>query len=188
MWLKAKKRVEYNKVPKIMINDWVNKEHTKLNMFSVYGEQIRSLCSKPSKLNFWNQLHPQIVLLCCLSTKTATWPPNHIICTKSVEAILKAMTDTVSLGSSLEGSEFILYSGRFFQQERVLWGWLAGPSHTFSDTWSSGDYNIAMKNHLGPPLPLFNTLVHPFCSLFALFTYYTKHIEDVTFLESWRSG
>ena len=55
MWLEAKKRVEYPLVPEIMIDDWVNKGHTNLNMFSVVGEQIKSLSSKQSKLNFWNQ-------------------------------------------------------------------------------------------------------------------------------------
>ena len=29
-------------VPEIQINKWVHKGHTKLNMFSVFGEQIKS--------------------------------------------------------------------------------------------------------------------------------------------------
>ena len=28
---------------------------------------------------------------------------------------------------SLRGVRFFIYGGRFFQQQRVLWGWLAGP-------------------------------------------------------------
>ena len=43
------------------------------------------------------------------------------------QAILKAMIDTFFLGPSLGGLRFF-NGGRFFQQERVLWGWLAGPS------------------------------------------------------------
>ena len=100
---RPKKRVKYTWVPKIMINDWVNKGHTNLNIFSVAGEQIRSLSSKQSKLNFWNQLHPKIALLCCFWTQTATWRPNHTILTSSVIAILKAMIDTVFLGPSFGG-------------------------------------------------------------------------------------
>ena len=34
-----------------MIDDGVNEGHTNLNMFSVVGEQIRSLSIKQSKLN-----------------------------------------------------------------------------------------------------------------------------------------
>ena len=52
--LKAKKRVEYIKVPIIMINDRVNKGHT-LNMFSFFVEQIRCLSSKQLTLNQLNQ-------------------------------------------------------------------------------------------------------------------------------------
>ena len=106
-----------------MIYDYVNKGHTNLNMFSVCGEQIRSLSSKQSKLNFWNQLHPKIVFVCRFWTKTATWKPNHTILTSSVTATLKAMTDTVILDKALEWQDFFLFT------ERVLWGWLARPSH-----------------------------------------------------------
>ena len=49
---RGQKRAEYPLIPKIMIDDWVNKGHTNLNIFSVVGEQIRSLSSKLSKLNF----------------------------------------------------------------------------------------------------------------------------------------
>ena len=60
----AIKKVEYTWIPEIRIDDQVNKGPTNLSMFSVYGEQIRSLSSKQSKLNFWNQLHPKIAFLC----------------------------------------------------------------------------------------------------------------------------
>ena len=43
MRLKATKRVEYIWVPQILIDDWVQKGHPTLNMFSVFGEQIKSL-------------------------------------------------------------------------------------------------------------------------------------------------
>ena len=97
-----------------MINDWVNKGHTNLNMFSVVDEQIRSLSSKQSKLNFWNQLHPKIALLCRFWTQTATWRPNHTILTSSVIAILKAMIDTVFLGPSSGGVRIFYERWEFF--------------------------------------------------------------------------
>ena len=107
---------------------WLSQQRThKFEYVFVVGEQIRSLSSIQSKLNFWNQLHPKIAFLCRFLTQTATWRPNHTILTSSVKAILKAMIDTVFLGPSLGGSEFVNNYGRFFQRERVLWGWLAGP-------------------------------------------------------------
>ena len=90
-------------VPEIMIDDWVNKGHTNFNMFSVVGEQIRSLGCKQSKLNFWNQLHPKFAFLWHFWTQTATWRPNHTVLTSNVKAILKAMIDTFFLGPSLGG-------------------------------------------------------------------------------------
>ena len=63
--------------------------------FFVVGEQFRSLSSNQSKLNFWNQLHTKIALLCRSWTQTATWRPNHTILTSSLLAILKAMINTV---------------------------------------------------------------------------------------------
>jgi hypothetical protein len=74
-----------------MIDDWVNKGHTIVNMFSVVGEQIRSLSSKQSKLNFWNRLHPKIAFLCRFWTQRVKWRLNHTIVTSSVKVILKAM-------------------------------------------------------------------------------------------------
>ena len=121
----GQKRVKYTWVPKSMINDWVNKGHTNLNMFSVVDKQIRSLSSKQSKLNFWNLLHPQFAFLGHLLTQTATWQPNYTILTSSVIAILKAMTDRVFLGPSL-GQNFVIYDGRFSKRERECSGadWL----------------------------------------------------------------
>ena len=34
-----------------MIDNWIHNGHTKLNLFSVLGEQMKSLCSKQSKFN-----------------------------------------------------------------------------------------------------------------------------------------
>ena len=111
-----------------MIEGWVNKGHTNLNMFSV-GEQIRSLSSEQSKLNFWNRLHLKIAFLCRFWTQTVTWQPNHTILTSSVKVILKAMIDLFFFWDQVKGeSEFFISSGKLFQQEGVLWGWLAGPS------------------------------------------------------------
>ena len=110
---------------------WLSQQRThKFEYVSFVGEQIRSLSRKQSKLNFWNQLHPKIAFLCRFWTQKATWRPNHTILTSSVKAILKAMIDTFFWGPSLGGgSELCIKGGRFFQRERVLCGWLAGPSH-----------------------------------------------------------
>ena len=97
-----------------MMDYWVNKGHTNLNMFSVVGEQIRSLRSKQSKFNFWNRLHPKIAFLCRFWTKTATWRQNHTILTSSVKAILKAMINTVFLGPRKGGVR------TFYQQWEVF--------------------------------------------------------------------
>ena len=89
-----------------------------LNMFSVVGEQIRSLTSKQSKLNFWNQLHPKIAFLCRFWTQTATWQPNHTILTSSVKSILKAMIDTFFWRPSLT------VGGFYNQREYFRADWL----------------------------------------------------------------
>ena len=100
-----------------MPDDRVRKGQTKLNMFSVLDEQIKSLSSKQSKLNFWNRLNPKFAFLCRLLTQTATWRPNHPILTSSVTAILKAMTDTVFLGPTLGVVRFFLFRlGGFFNK------------------------------------------------------------------------
>lgn len=120
-----------------MINDWVNKGHTNLNMFSVVDKQIRSLSSKQSKLNFWNQLHPKIALLCRFWTQTATWRPNHTILTSSVIAILKAMIDTVFLGPSSGGVRIFYERWEFFTtRESTLGptGWSLSYVYT-SEPW-----------------------------------------------------
>ena len=127
MWLEAKRMVKNSRVPEIMTDDWLCRGHTKLNMFSVL---IKSLISKQGKLNFWNQLHQKIAFLCRLLTPTATGQPKHTIFTSSVTAILKAITDTVLLGPGLGMTRVFTCIWGFVQQERVLWGWLAGPSHT----------------------------------------------------------
>ena len=92
---------EYFWLPDIAIDEWVNKGHTKLNMFLVFGEQIKSLSSKQSKLNFLNRLHPIIVFLCSLLTQTATRQQNHTIWISSIKAILGDMTEMVLLEPNL---------------------------------------------------------------------------------------
>ena len=72
-----------------------DKGRTKFNIFSVFGEKIRSLISKKSKFYFWKSLQSKIAFLCHLVTPTATWQPNHTILTSSDKLILKAMTYTV---------------------------------------------------------------------------------------------
>ena len=116
-------RVKYILVPEIMTDDWVYKGPTKLNMFSDFGEQIKSLSSKQSTLNFWNRLNPKFSFLCRLLTQTATGRPNHLILTLSVTAILKALTKTFFLGPTLRVVRIFSFGERFFQQERVLLGW-----------------------------------------------------------------
>ena len=83
MWLEAKKRVKYIWVFEIMTYKWVGKRYARLNMFSAYGEQIHSLISKPSKLNFCNQPNP---FCCCWHN--ASWQLNHTLLTLSVTAFL----------------------------------------------------------------------------------------------------
>ena len=110
-------------------------------MWCCLNPEIRRLSSKMSKLNFCNQLHPKIAFLCRFWTQKATWQPNHTILTSSVKAILKAMIDTGFLRPSLGGvSEFFNNGRRFLQRERVLWGWLADPSHMgYYGSWSPHD-------------------------------------------------
>ena len=129
MWLEAKKRVEYIHVPKIMIDDWLNKGNTNLNMFFVVGEQIRSLSSKELKLNFWNQLHPKIAFYAVSGHKQS--PDNQTIqfWHQVSKEFWKLWLTHFFLGPSLGGVRFLKNGGRFFQRERVLCGWLAGPSH-----------------------------------------------------------
>ena len=79
-----------------------------------------SLSNKQPKLNFLNGLHHRIASLCSLLTQAAFWRPNHTILTKSVNAILKAVT-TMFIGDQICGwSEFFIYVSRFLQRERVL--------------------------------------------------------------------
>ena len=98
---------------------------THQNLFMTFTNNLGFVLNL--NLNFWNRLHPKIAFLCIFLTQTATWQPNHTILTWSVDAIWKAMTYTVCLAPSQGGSEFSIYGGRFFQQERSVWGWLAGP-------------------------------------------------------------
>ena len=109
-----------------MIDDWVNKRHTNLNMFSVVGEQIRSLSSKQSKFNFWNQLQPTIAFLYRFRTQTATCRPSHTILTSNIKHQTSKFRG---------GQNFLSTVGGFFQQERVLCSWLAGSSHTHVNIW-----------------------------------------------------
>ena len=113
----GQKRVDYIWVPEILMDDWVHKRHTKLNMLPVFIEQIRSLCRKLSKFNFWIRLHSKSALSCRLLTQISTWQQNHIIFTSSVKAILKAMTDTVYFGPSLGVVRILFFMvGGFFNK------------------------------------------------------------------------
>ena len=132
-------RVQYMWVPEIMTVGWVRKGHKKLNMFSVFVEQI-----KKSKTKFWNQLHPKTAFLCQLLTQKATWRQNHKTLRLSGTAIPKDMTDTFFLGPS---QNFVIYVGRFFQRVRVLWDWLAGHSHqTFQKSIFLCNQNFCWKS------------------------------------------
>ena len=122
MWLKAKKRVAYPLVPEIMIDDWVNKGHTNLHMFSVVGEQIRSLSNKQSKLNSRIQQHPKIaIFLPFVDT-------NSHLTTKPYNFDIRCQSNSESydwhgfLVTKFRGGQnFVLTVGGC--------GWLAGLSH-----------------------------------------------------------
>ena len=123
--LEAKKRVKYIWVPETIIDDWVHKGHTSLNVFSVFGEQIKSKSSKQSKLNFWNGLQPKMTFFCSLLTQTVTWQPNHTIWRPIVKAILKAMTNKFFMGPCL-GAVRIFFSVLGFtnKSEHFVADWL----------------------------------------------------------------
>ena len=121
MWLEAKKRVKPIWVPEIMIDD--HKGYTNFYIFLVFSEPFKRLCSKQSSLKFCIVMpffwHKQ--------------PPDYQTIKSSVTAILKAMTNTV-FGTKFSYSQnFFIHGGRFFLWERVLWCWLAGPSHWLSN-------------------------------------------------------
>ena len=114
-----------------MIDDRDNKGHTNFNMFSVFGEQIRSLSSKQSKLNCWNQLHHKNCI-CMLFLDT-----NSHLTTIPYNFDIKCQSNSESYDQHgffwdqvYGGLEYFINGRRFFQRERVLWGWLAGPYHT----------------------------------------------------------
>ena len=96
-----------------MIDDCVNKGHTKLNMFSVVGEQIRSLSSKQSKLNFWNQLHPKIAFYAIFWHKQ---PPDD----QTIQFDLNCRCNSESydrhvfFGTKFRGGQSLLFSVRGF--------------------------------------------------------------------------
>ena len=110
-WLVTRGQKEgiYIWVPEIMINDLVHKGLTKLNIFSVFSEQIKSVFSKQSKLKFWNWPHPKIAFVCRFLTQTANWWPNYTFLTSSVNAIQKSMTDTVFFGTKLRGGQIVFF-------------------------------------------------------------------------------
>ena len=53
MWLKAKNKVAYIWITDFIIDGWIKKGHTMLNMFSVLGKQIKSIGSKQSDNQNW---------------------------------------------------------------------------------------------------------------------------------------
>ena len=141
-----------------MTDDWACKRHTKLKMFSVFGEKIKSLIDKPSKLIFWNQLHPKIVFVCHVMTSKTTWRPNHTIFTSSVSAILKGMTNAVLLGANIGVVRIFSYGWKFFQWERVYWDWMAWPYLNLFWCIASHLTHVGPFDHLG----YFLTYISPF--------------------------
>ena len=91
------------------------------------SQQIRRWSSKQSKLTFWNQLHPEIAFLCRF------WTP--VTCRQTIQfwhQVSKQfwkLWSTRFFGDQVKGgSEFCIKGWKFFQWERLLCGWLAGPS------------------------------------------------------------
>ena len=104
-----------------MIDGKVHVGHTNFNIVSVFGEQIKNLSSKQSRLNFLNQVHQKIRFTCRLLTQTGTWQKNHSVLTSSVKEILKGMINTV-FGTKFRGglNFFFIKVGGFYQQEWEL--------------------------------------------------------------------
>ena len=104
-----------------MTYDWVRKGQTKLSMYSVFGEQIKSLSSNQSKLNFWNRLHPKFALLCRFLTQTATWWPNHPILASSDQSNSESYDQHSFFGTKFMGGQnFYLHWEVFTTRERTL--------------------------------------------------------------------
>ena len=91
-----------------------------MNKFSVFGEHIKNLSSKQSKLNFWNRLHHKIAFLWRFWTQTVTSWQRVTILTSSVKEILKAMTNTDFLGPSLGLVQF-LFKAEGLSNKRADW-------------------------------------------------------------------
>ncbi len=122
MWLEAKKRV-----PKILIDDWVYKGHTNLNIFSVFGEQVRNLSSKQSKLNFETNYTQKLHFYAVSGHKQPPDDQTIQFWHQVSKQFWKLWSTRFFWDQAYGGSEFFINGGRFFQRERVLWGWLAGP-------------------------------------------------------------
>ena len=58
---RAKKRFKYNWVAEIMIDDWVQKGYTKLNMVSAFGKWIRSLNITCQSWTFEIERYPKAI-------------------------------------------------------------------------------------------------------------------------------
>ena len=138
------KRGGYIWVPQNLITEQVHKEHTKLNMWTVFGEQIMGGSSKQTKLNFWNRLYPKTAFLCRFLTQTATWWAKRKILSSNVIAFLKVMTDAIFLGPSLGGSIFFIYGGFFFNKREYSGADWMVPLFAKSDRVSSYLQNMLL--------------------------------------------
>ena len=120
-------------VTEIMPDDRVHKGQKKLNMFTVLDEQIKSLSSKRSKLK--PTKHKICIFMAFLDS-------NSHLTTKPSNFDIKFHINFESYGRHSfcgtkfrVGPNFFIYGGRFFQGERVLWGWIP----RFSDAFNLSD-------------------------------------------------
>ena len=104
----GQKEVDIYLSPWNHVDDWVHKGHTKLNMFSVFGEQIKRLSSKPSKLNCETDYTQNCIFMPFVDTNSHLKTKPHVL-RSSLRTILKVMTNTEFLGPSLR-EVTILYS------------------------------------------------------------------------------
>ena len=112
-----------------MIDDWLNKGHMYFNIF------VFCFWWTNQELKQWTVT---VELLKQTTPKNCIFMPfldtNIHLTTKPYNFDIKCQSNSKSydrhvfLGPILERVRIFINSWRFFQQERVLWGWLAGPS------------------------------------------------------------
>ena len=97
---------------KIMTHDWVCKGQRRLNMYSVFGDQIKSLSSNPSNWSFKTHYTQN------LHFYAACWhkqPPDYQ--TIQPNQFWKIWLTRVFLDPVYEWSDlFLIYGGRFFNK------------------------------------------------------------------------